>query len=217
MKLYIIRHGETDANVNGVLQGWTDEPLNKNGEMLAHLTGQGMGKVHFDAVYSSPLQRASKTASILMEETGNDCPVYYDDRLRELNMGDLEGKCYRTLKGKLELAKYRKFFKDPSKVDRLPGGEGVKEVMARTQECLKEIASMDYESVLVSTHGCALRCMLNFLYEDKENFWHDQVPLNCVVNIVEAKDGELKLVGDDVIYYDEKYCVDHYADAGSEE
>ena len=58
MRIYIVRHGETDANNKAYLQGWSDDPLNENGRMLAELTGQGMKSICFDYCISSPLQRA---------------------------------------------------------------------------------------------------------------------------------------------------------------
>ena len=58
MYIYIIRHGETDMNVRGVLQGVLDEPLNQAGRDLAAITAQAMGKIHFDECFSSPLVRA---------------------------------------------------------------------------------------------------------------------------------------------------------------
>ena len=54
MKLYIIRHGETKLNALGRLQGWTDEPLNKNGKDLAIITGEALKEIPFDLVITSP-------------------------------------------------------------------------------------------------------------------------------------------------------------------
>lgn len=48
MLIYIIRHGETDLNAKGILQGWLDEPLNGNGRKLATITGREMRNIHFD-------------------------------------------------------------------------------------------------------------------------------------------------------------------------
>ncbi|MBQ3488259.1 MAG: histidine phosphatase family protein, partial [Clostridia bacterium] len=59
--------------------------------------------------------------------------------------------------------------------------------------------------------GCALRAMLNYLYEDPSDFWHMHVPYNCAVSIVEGRNGRGRLIGDDVIYYDRSQIVDRYA------
>ena len=55
MRIYIVRHGETDLNAKGVMQGWLDEPLNDAGRQLAAITGREMQGIHFDECISSPL------------------------------------------------------------------------------------------------------------------------------------------------------------------
>lgn len=63
---------------------------------------------------------------------------------------------------------------------------------------------------MISTHGCALRGMLNWLYINPEDYWHGHVPYNCAVNIVRSENGSVELIADDVILYDRKYCIDRY-------
>ena len=204
MRIYIVRHGETEANKNGYLQGWTDVPLNENGRIIAELTGRGIKGIRFDHCISSPLIRAKETAEILLRESGNSASISFDDRIKEMNFGSLEGMSVRD--GKLI-----QFLKEPIVDYKFPDGESFQEVMKRTQEFLKElIAKDDGKTYLVSTHGCALRAMLNFLYEDKDDYWHGHVPYNCCVNIIEVKNGTAKLIADDIIYYDPKLAIDRY-------
>lgn len=204
MRIYIVRHGETEANKNGYLQGWTDVPLNENGRIIAELTGRGLKGIRFDHCISSPLIRAKETAEILLRESGNSASISFDDRIKEMNFGSLEGMSVRD--GKLI-----QFLKEPIVDYKFPDGESFQEVMKRTQEFLKElIAKDDGKTYLVSTHGCALRAMLNFLYEDKDDYWHGHVPYNCCVNIIEVKNGTAKLIADDIIYYDPKLAIDRY-------
>ena len=68
MKIYVIRHGETDLNVKHYRQGWTDEPLNEEGRKLARLSGQGLRDVRFDACVTSPLIRARETVEIVLAQ-----------------------------------------------------------------------------------------------------------------------------------------------------
>ena len=65
MKLYIIRHGETDWNKEKRLQGQSDTQLNEYGIELARITGEALKDVHFDYIFSSPLKRAYKTAELI--------------------------------------------------------------------------------------------------------------------------------------------------------
>ena len=67
MLIYIVRHGETNANVNGYLQGWSNDPLNENGRKLAVITGRGMRDIKFDCCISSPLIRTRETAEIILK------------------------------------------------------------------------------------------------------------------------------------------------------
>lgn len=205
MRIYIVRHGETDANNKGYTQGWTDDPLNKNGEILAGITGRGMKGIRFDCCISSPLIRARKTAEIILRESDNSIPISIDDRIIEMNFGCFEGTSIKD-------EKVIRFLKEPVVDYKFPGGESIKEVMERTQEFLKElIARDDGKTYLVSTHGCALRAMLNFLYEDPDDYWHGHVPYNCCVNIIDVKDGVATLIADDMIYYDREMAIDLYS------
>ena len=204
MRIYIVRHGETEANKKGYLQGCTDIPLNENGRIIAELTGRGLKGIRFDHCFSSPLIRAKETAEILLRESGNSISVSFDDRIKEMNFGSFEGLSVRD-------EKVIRFLKELIVDYKFPDGESFQEVIKRTQEFLKElIAKDDDKTYLVSTHGCALRAMLNFLYEDKDDYWHGRVPYNCCVNIIEVKNGTATLIADDVIYYDPKLAIDSY-------
>lgn len=210
MKLYIIRHGETDKNAAGVLQGWMDAPLNQSGRELAALTGRAMRGLRFDRCISSPLSRARETVEIVLRESGNDVPIETDERLREMNFGDLEGKKLSEM-GEAGLL----FYTDPFRFVGFPNGEDFHMLCARTQAFLKELAAKDDgKTYLIGAHGCALRAMLNCLYPDPADYWRGRAPYNCSVNIVEAENGVARLVAEDRVYYDQSLIVDHYRLAG---
>ena len=205
MQIFIVRHGETDANRKGYAQGWSNDPLNENGHKLAKITGRGMKGIRFDHCISSPLIRAKETAEIILRESDNNISVSFDDRIKEINFGSFERINVRD-------EKVVRFLKKPDIDHRFPDGESIKDVMERTQGFLKElIAKDDDKTYLVSTHGCALRAMLNFLYDDPDDYWHGYVPYNCCVNIIEVKDGAAKLIEDDLIYYDQELAIDRYS------
>ena len=92
MKIYVIRHGETDYNVRRLFQGQINTDLNDTGRAQARAAAEkirAMG-LTFDRVYSSPLQRAVETVEII---TGKDSSeIQTDDRLLEMNFGALEGQ-----------------------------------------------------------------------------------------------------------------------------
>ena len=73
MRLYIMRHGETEWNVRRLYQGHSDIPLNENGVALAEITGRGLRDIPFDLAFTSPLRRARQTAEIVLR--GRDVPL----------------------------------------------------------------------------------------------------------------------------------------------
>lgn len=89
LSLFVVRHGETDWNVETRVQGWTDIPLNTAGQMQAHRLGQSMSGIPFHGIIASDLSRAQSTARILSSYTG--CPVSVDEILRERGFGSAEG------------------------------------------------------------------------------------------------------------------------------
>ena len=92
IRLLLVRHGETDENVKGIIQGQLDTDLNSFGQLQAHLTGQYLSKTRIDEVYASPLKRARDTALLIAKEHKQKQPlIYSDDRLMERYFGSLQG------------------------------------------------------------------------------------------------------------------------------
>ena len=204
MKIYILRHGETDSNVKKIAQGRSNVPLNKNGRDLAVLTGQGIKGIRFDHCISSPLVRARETAELVLEESGNDIPIVIDDRIIEIDFGEKEGKSLTEMTDTDYL-----FYKDPLQHPGFPGGEAITDVCKRTQAFLNElIAKDDGKTYLISTHGCAMRAMTNFLFDDPANFWRGHAPYNCSFTIIDAVNGAATITDVDKVYYDPDLVVD---------
>ena len=87
--LLLVRHGETDWNAEGRLQGHTDRPLNDHGRRQAKALAERLAGEGADAIYASDLSRAKETAEILGTRLG--LPVVIDADLREKNWGNWEG------------------------------------------------------------------------------------------------------------------------------
>jgi broad specificity phosphatase PhoE len=88
-ELLFVRHGETDWNAEGRLQGHTDRPLNDHGRRQAKELAERLSEAGADAIYASDLARAKETAEIVGERLG--LPVVIDPDLREKNWGNWEG------------------------------------------------------------------------------------------------------------------------------
>lgn len=213
MKLYLIRHGETDWNVQGRMQGQTDIALNQNGIDLAKVTAQGMADISFDLCITSPLKRARQTAEIILG--GKDIPVIEDGRIAELCFGSWEGLGCRKENYEVPapMEQFRQFYTDPLHFVPAADGETIAELCERTGQFWRElIGNEKYQdkTILIATHGCAVRAILRNVYEDKSDYWHGRVPANCAVNIVEVTDGKAVLKEADKIYYDPAAAVDHF-------
>ena len=89
MKLYVIRHGQTDWNVAGKCQGRTDIELNSTGIEQAKKAKTQLKDYKIDLIICSPLKRARKTAEIINEAI--DCKIISDERIIERNCGNIEG------------------------------------------------------------------------------------------------------------------------------
>ena len=214
MLIYIVRHGETNGNLRGVMQGWTDEPLNEKGRELAVVTAKALSEIKFDVAISSPLSRAYETCQIMLRENKNKAPeIRTDNRLKEMYFGSWENLGLTKDNFEIPSDHFNDFYTDPFHFQNASDGESIHEVCRRTGEFYQEliaIPELEDKTILLTTHGFALRCLLQQVYEDKSDFWHGKCPDNCAVNIIEVKDGVGKLIGDDLIYYDPSLCVNLY-------
>ena len=198
MKIYIVRHGETDLNSKGVMQGVLDVPLNQSGRDLAAVTGRAIRDIHFDCCISSPLNRAVETAEILLRESGNSVPLIIDDRIMEINCGAYEGRKLSEMGEDSTL-----YFTDPFRFPGFPNGETIQDLCHRTQAFLKELITRDDgKTYLVSTHGCAMRAMVNYLNDRPGEFWFGAIPYNCSMTIIEAENGRPHIIEVNRVYYD---------------
>jgi 2,3-bisphosphoglycerate-dependent phosphoglycerate mutase len=151
-ELWLIRHGETDWNVQGRIQGSSDTPLNANGVRQAERLAARLAQVAFDGVYASDLMRARVTAETALP--GAD--VRLDPRLRELGYGVLEGKTWTELDAE-ETAASREWHVDPY-TRRLPDGESYGDMAARVGSFL---ADLPEEGRFVAfSHGGTIRSAL---------------------------------------------------------
>ena len=95
------------------------------------------------------------------------------------------------------------FFHRPLEYERPENGENIEDILKRTEDFWKDITGREElsdKTILISSHGCAVRALLQNVYQDRENFWHGKVPPNCSVNIVEVKDGKARFLQEDKVY-----------------
>lgn len=203
MKIYILRHGETDWNRQRLLQGRSNIGLNENGRKLARETAEGMKEIPFDLVFTSPLDRAKETARIVLN--GRDIPMIEDERIMEISFGTYEGKPWRKTEDFEGDPNIYNFFNHPELYRTVEGGESLEHLAKRTAEFMRDICSrpeLQDKTVLVSTHGAATRGLLNSLREwEMKDFWGGRVSPNCGVSIIESTDGHPVLLEQNKTYY----------------
>ncbi len=222
MRLYIMRHGETDSNRAKRLQGRVDNPLNDNGIRLAREVGERLADIKFSLWISSPLKRAVETGEAVLSENrvSGTVPFERDERIVEISFGSWEGLGCGRDNFELDCDNFSDFYRDPELVSFPSDAESVSSVKKRTLDFLRStVLREDFKTgedgleknILITTHGFAMRALLNSLYENKGDFWQGRVPANCAVNIVEADNfGNAELSARDLILYDSRELKDYF-------
>ncbi len=154
LKIYIMRHGETDYNKRQTLQGHIDSHLNETGRSQARGAAEYIREksLNFDRIYVSHLDRAQETAEIVSGR--KRCDFFVDDRMIELDYGEnIDGKCLTEL-DEATMA----FLNDPIHVEPPEGVEKIPHLMERVRSFVKEIAREEKdEQILIVTHGETIR------------------------------------------------------------
>ena len=189
MRIWVARHGQTDMNKEMLMQGRTDAPLNETGIAQAKAMRQKIGDVHFDAVYSSPLQRAVLTASILADVPRDQ--VIVDPRIIEVDFGKYELRRYYGLGPAMTC-----YWLLPELLPAPDTVEPISSMTERTQSFLKEIEEKDYENVLVTCHGGIMRAVCGYLDDRKNGIMWRPKPHNCEVRVFESSGGHHQYLQD---------------------
>lgn len=190
MKIYLVRHGETDWNQAGLLQGQTDIALNAQGLEQAREAAERLKEVPFDIAFCSPLIRAKRTAETIIGD--RKITLTTDERLRELNFGPWEGVDIRTIKDAASQP-----FTNPGSYIPPEGAESFAQLYKRSGEFVDQVLlplEGTYETVLVVAHGGVNRSILNpVLNIPVDDFWRMHMG-NCATAILDCTDGKLSML-----------------------
>lgn len=160
-EILFTRHGQTEWNVARKMQGQKDSPLTEMGLSQARILGAYLRDKSITAIYSSPLLRAERTATIIQRETGID-PVNLVPELKEINLADLEGRSFFKA-AEDEPARMEAFSSIPSSFAPGPGGESFEEVQRRSLGFVIPLFTKHRgERVLVVCHAVVLRLMMAY-------------------------------------------------------
>lgn len=149
MKLFVVRHGETENNVLRIVQGITDSKLTENGIKAAEKLKTLIKDKKITRIISSPIKRAYLTAQII---SGGKLPINVDDRLKERNWGLNE----KVSLDKVDRVIYWDYYLNCDDYMIEP----IQDFMARIRECLWELKmKYDNENILIVTHSAVSRAI----------------------------------------------------------
>ena len=194
-QLIIIRHGETEWNLEGRIQGHMDSPLTESGRAQAEAIATRLQTVEVNALYSSDRGRAYSTAQVVSHKTGQD--ILTDKRLRELHLGKFEGLTEEEVRKRFpeEYVYLKKAVPDYI----YPGGESKEQFSLRVISCLEELMGKHQgEQIVVITHGGALSRLIRYTLGMPVVGSNEYKICNAALNIFsyENKRWQLEIWGD---------------------
>lgn len=153
----VIRHCEAEGNIKGFFQGHTNGQISERGAIQLELLSERFRNVSIDAIYSSPLYRAMATANAINE--GRGLPIITDNRLIEINGGDMEGMLWSEFHSKYP--EQAPIWETNPWLFQAPNGESMRQVYQRISSAILDIAIANCgKTVAVASHGCAIRNLL---------------------------------------------------------
>lgn len=181
MRLYIVRHGESETNKNKLWTGWLDVPLTEKGMRDAEAAGSILSGIKFDKVYSSDLSRATKTCEIALGEAEYETtPI-----LREVNVGKIAGRPLSVIsedeRAEAALVGYKRY-----------DGESREELEKRVEDFLALVAESGHRTVAAFSHAGFIRTALSTVVGI--NLPGKKILCNnCTVAVFEYSDGLWRL------------------------
>ncbi len=177
-KIYLIRHGETEANKKGIFRGRLDLPLSERGKTQAKELKNYFKDKKIEFVFSSPLIRAYETAKIAFD----GLTIEKEELLNNIDLGEWSGKEKSYIKEK-EPRLWQMWTTKPEKMV-FPGGESLENVYERVYRLKEKLKKMDFESIALISHRSVLKVFFAVILDLKKNyFWKFHID-NCSVSIV---------------------------------
>lgn len=177
MRLYFVRHGQTDYNLKNAYYGFADVELNETGKLQAQKLSKLLGGLSFDAIWCSDLKRVKETVDCIVGHENNGLPGNIGSffELREMNFGKWEGLSFKEV-----LEAYPKDYELWSKdwKGAAPtGGECFKDFYARVKHCFEQLMKAAEEKnqsrILVAAHNGTLRILFALMLGlSMDGTWH---------------------------------------------
>jgi len=189
--ILLVRHGQTDSNINGFYMGWSNEDINQEGYSQARKLAARLVDLPTSVIYSSPLKRAYNTALLLAEPHQLKTEVMQD--LIEIKLGDWEGLHIDEIaRGWPQL--WQEWRTDPTGVT-VPNGESFKQVVERVTRTFDKIAGANVDkNVLIVTHEIVVKVMAIYALGASYSIYRRFELGNASLSTVRITDGKARLI-----------------------
>ena len=190
MKIFLVRHGETEWNRINRFQGISDIPLNEKGKAQAEALAQALKDETIDVVYSSPLIRAGETAKAIRHFHPSSL-FFEEEGLKEMDLGDFEGM--EAPHWAKQYPEFRKKWSESPASIKLPGGESLKGVQTRavkTLECIIQNHSPE-TTLLICSHNFVIHAILCHALEISLDNFRDIKQDTAALNLLYKNDDRL--------------------------
>lgn len=171
LTIYLTRHGETLWNRENRLQGWMDSELTEIGINNANKLGERLKEIDFRAIYTSPSERALKTAQQV--NSVRDIPIFTEPDLKEIYFGEWEGKTKEEIEINFK-KEYFDFWNSPNLYNHEPHkGESLTDFKNRVEKAVKGIMAKHPDgNVLMVSHAVVIRAIMSFIMNiPTEKMW----------------------------------------------
>jgi broad specificity phosphatase PhoE len=200
LNIYLTRHGETQWNTEKRLQGSRDSDLTEKGIRNAIALGERLKNIDFNAIYSSPLERAYQTARHIKSD--KEVPIHTLDNLKEIHFGDWEGKTQEEIENIDDYKEeFINFWEKPHIYNHNPhNGECLTAFKQRVEQALSKISSDNQDgNILIVAHGVVIKAILSLTMNiSTERMWDPPFIHGTSLTTFtwDGEDFKFKMIGD---------------------
>lgn len=192
MKIYITRHGETQWNKKGLMQGWKNSDLTEKGIENAKRLGERLKDINFDVIYCSPLDRAIDTAKYINGESNTRIVIV--ESLKEMGFGSWEGMEHNKIK-ELHYEQYTSFYERPHLYKSQENGESFEGLLMRVKKAWDEILEAGGNNILIVTHAVVLKTIYTIIKNlELKDLWNLPYIKDTCLTIVEVIENKVEII-----------------------
>ena len=190
MRIYLVRHGETEWNRARIFQGRSNLPLNQEGRKQVKALALALKNKPLNAIYTSPLIRALETAR-LIKVFHPSIPIFEEKGLIEMDLGEFDGM--KAQDWAEQYPDFRKAWNENPASVKMPGGESLKEVQVRAKDTLERITRIypPDTTILISSHNFVNLTILCDLLEIPLHRFRELRQENAAFNVICKKGDRL--------------------------